>query len=189
VRLVAALVVVVACSSAKPPAGVANRPSERAPCDVAATRIDHVTGAHQLDALTARCRADWSADAAHCFARIANVDELVRCAEQLRADARVQLFRMVDESRDERVTVALRVARLAATRTGIAECDAFVAAIARVFPCKAIPFSDRMALFDTTGDFEVFANASPKLRERVVHVCTSSLAALQQQAALAGCAL
>jgi hypothetical protein len=181
-----AVVTIVACA-APPPAS--SPPTAHAPppidCTRAGAAIAAVVGV--AGPFATRCREDrWSDAAARCFARAGSAGALVSCAGKLDDAARRTLFGLLADRRNERVYTAIRAAEVAERRTGIDECDAFIAAVARAFACEAIPLDDRLLLDDVTTDFPVDSD-NPRLRARFAELCARSLAGLQQQTALVGC--
>ncbi len=184
------VLLVAACwtsSRDSPTTPVANAAAPAPTCEQATRAIASVIGADEPnDYVRGLCVRDrWSDAARSCFARLISLDALAACADRIGDDERVQLFRALEDPADERVTVAIAVARLRHAHTGIVECDALVAAVARAFRCDAIPLNDRMLLEDMTTDFRDATN--PRLRARFAELCAKSMGEVRQQIAVAGC--
>jgi hypothetical protein len=130
---------------------------------------------------------NWPTPAIDCFAALGaedKRDELGACVRKLPEASRIKLFAQLDGS-----AMAIVDARLASLSVGIAECDRFVATVRSVLGCSAMPLDRRVQLGAETADFWSLptSNLPADAQKRMAAVCGQSLAALQQQAAGAGC--
>ena len=132
---------------------------------------------------------NWPTPAIDCFAALGargddKHDELGACIRKLPEGSRTKLFAQLDGT-----AMAIVDARLASLSVGIAECDRFVATVRSVLGCAAMPLDRRVQLGAETADFWSLptSNLPADAQKRMAAVCGQSLAALQQQAAGAGC--
>lgn len=131
--------------------------------------------------------AAWPAPAIACFATM-TPDDLQRCAQLLSDAQRGAVFEALGGT--DRGSVAVALVKLAGMQTGIAECDHFVATVALVLGCDAMPIETRVQLGVETADSWSLP-ASPRLtadmRARMGASCQRSLDALVAHAHGLGC--
>lgn len=129
----------------------------------------------------------WSPEAIACFAKL-GPEDLARCALLLEPIPRDRLFGQLGVGADE-ATLQIARARLASLQVGIPECDRFIGAVQTVLACEQMAVETRAQLGAETADFWSLPTAklSADAQARMANVCGQSLAALQQQAADAGC--
>ncbi len=191
------LVGVMACSGPGKPPPAPPVPVENSTrsCGEAAAGLERATRSIRppeesiLAPMRARCVEDtWSATAIDCFATMKE-DDLGTCVGHVDPDHREALFAVISGNARDESALAIIVARLANLKVGIAECDRFVSTVASAMSCGGLPLEQRHALGNETADFWSLPtkNLPPDAVPRMVHVCTQSLEALQQQVAAAGC--
>jgi hypothetical protein len=190
-----ALVVVAACGGATPaPTPIA---SSTATCSEAAVGLEQATRGVRAPessimlAMRARCSDDrWPATAIECFAKMHEGD-LGKCARILPDDARKHLFGTLGGDQDDRMQIVLARARLEGVEVGVPICNRFVAAVASVLTCDAMPLDKRVILGNETADFwDLPTHGLPEdAQRRMSNACGASLAELQAQAESFGCML
>ncbi len=140
-----------------------------------------------LGPMRERCLDDqWSEAAITCFATMKS-GELGPCANLLDDRQREPVFAQLGST--DRASVAIALAKLYDLKIGIAECDQFVATVALMLSCDAMPLETRIQLGLETSDFWSLPtkNPPPEAARRMATVCKSSLETLSQQAATVGC--
>jgi hypothetical protein len=146
-----------------------------------------------LDAMRARCHDDaWSPAVIACFASMASADDFATCSGQLADAPRTALFEeIVAGAGDLRAALAITTIQLSRLTVGAAVCDQFIATVAGVMACEAMPIDDRIELGTTTLQmWEAPAHGFPAAATaRLNAVCGASMAKLQASAASAGCTL
>jgi hypothetical protein len=192
-----ALILLAACGNAPPPPPAAPPPPQLAVdgCRDAALGLEHATTllrpaeASIVTAMLRRCHADaWPAPAVACFAKM-TLDDLGRCARELTEPAREAMFGVLGLGEPDRTAIAIARAKLADLAVGIAACDQFVSAVARVLTCERMPLDMRVQLGNETADFWSLPthDLPTDARDRMAAVCGTSLQALEQHAAAIGC--
>jgi hypothetical protein len=142
-----------------------------------------------LEPARALCVNDaWPAATVECFARM-NEGDFGRCAAALTDRARKRLLERVGGGASDGVAVASALVKLSTLQVGIPECDQFVAAVAHVLVCEAMAIEVRAQLGAETADFWSLPTSGlpADAQLRMADVCGRSTAALEQQAAGAGC--
>jgi hypothetical protein len=142
-----------------------------------------------LELVRALCVDDaWPVATVECFAQMDEGD-FGRCTGALPERARKRLLNRVGGGGDG-VTVASALVKLSTLQVGIPECDQFVAAVAHVLVCEAMALDVRAQLGAETADFWSLPTSGlpADAQLRMADVCGRSTAALEQQAAGAGCA-
>lgn len=196
----ALLLVVAACSrgAALPPvvsSGVP-APQRQRSCREAAVGLERATrdvrapSTSIVREVDGRCEDDsWSQQAIACFADMRD-GELPRCARLLPAAPRDALLALVGGG-GGRAAIEVARARLGSLEVGVGECDRFVAAVTTMLGCEQVPVDARVQLGNETADFwELPTTGLPEdAQRRMADVCGASLAALQAEAANAGCML
>ena len=131
----------------------------------------------------------WPAAAVGCFAAMSEGD-FGRCAAGLPKVPRRRLLDRIAGGAGDRIAVVEALTRLATLQVGIAECDRFVEAVARVLVCDAMTIEVRAQLGSETADFWSLPTSGlpADAQLRMADVCGRSTQALEQQAADAGCA-
>jgi len=195
-RVRLALVFAIGCGSAAPapkPVPIESIAPPARTCGDAAAGLEHATRELRapeesvLAPMRARCADDrWSASAIECFAHMGSED-LGPCAERLDETQRAAMFAVF--AGGPRESLAVLTARLGALQVGIAECDRFIVAVTGVLACEAMPLETRLSLGNETVNFwSLPTKGLPQsARQRMASVCGTSLAALEQHAAGAGC--
>lgn len=197
-----ALLVLAACGSAPSPPPAAPPPTTPPPPQVAAddcrdaalgleraTTLLRPAEAVIATAMLRRCHADaWPAPAIACFATM-TLDDLGRCARELAGPARDAMFGVLGLGEPDRTAIAVARAKLADLAVGIAACDQFVAAVARVLTCEQMPLETRVQLGNETADFWSLPthDLPTEARDRMSAVCETSRQALEHHAAGVGC--
>jgi len=130
----------------------------------------------------------WPAAAVGCFAAMSEGD-FGRCAAGLPKVPRRRLLERIAGGVGDRVAVVEALTRLATLQVGIAECDRFVAVVARVLVCDTMALEVRAQLGTETADFWSLPTSGlpADAQLRMADVCGRSTQALEQQAADAGC--
>lgn len=180
-----------------PPAPLAgaSEPATRGCHDAAAglergTRDLRDPDASILRAMRARCLEDaWPLSAIECFADMTS-DDLGRCAGKLEVAARdAMLAVLAGNGGDDRVAVAVVLARLSALKVGVESCDRFVSAVADVMRCERMPLPARVQLGTETADFWSLPTSGlpPDAQAQISAACGASLEALEREAVGAGC--
>jgi hypothetical protein len=166
------------------------------PCGDAATGLERATRDLRapddtiLRVMMIRCQEDhWTDDAVACFATM-TPDDLATCVAKLAPAARTA---MVDNLEHGELSPAgsLEVAQLwlASIKVGVAECDQFVAAVADLMACEAMPIDARIQLGRETADLWSLPDHGlpADAAHRMALVCDHALGSLHQQATAAGC--
>jgi hypothetical protein len=154
---------------------------ERATRDIRAPEIS------LLGPMRERCLDDqWPVAAITCFAGM-KAGELGRCAKLLDDGSRNAVFAQLGGT--DRASVAVALARLFDLKVGIAACDQFVATVALILGCDAMPVEMRVQLGLETSDFWQLPtkNLPATAATRMATVCQTSLDTLTKQAATVGC--
>jgi hypothetical protein len=159
-----------------------------------------------LVAIRLRCVDDvWPAVAIECFAKMAEGD-FGRCAAQLPQRARDRMFAILgsgghapgtmNEGGNEgsdgispSLSIERSLTKLQALQVGISTCDRFVATVTRLLVCERMSVELRAQLGAETADFWSLPTTGlpESARQKMVDVCTRSLAVLEQQALDVGC--
>lgn len=143
-----------------------------------------------IDRVRRLCVDDaWPAATIECFARMRD-DDFGRCAAALGERARQRLFNRIGGGDSDRTAVAAALVKLSTLQVGIAACDRFVAAVAHVLVCDVLAIEARAQIASQTADLWALPTSGlpADAQLRMADVCGKSTAALQQQAAGAGCA-
>jgi hypothetical protein len=192
--------VLAACggTTAAPPAKAPPPIASSAPsCSDAAFGLEQATRGVRapessiLDVMKSRCTDDsWPVPAIRCFASMHEGD-LGKCAHALSDDARKRLFGALGADEDDRMQIVLARARLDGLTVGVTVCDQFVAAVAAMLTCDAMPLDKRVQLGNETADFwDLPTHGLPEdAQRRISNACGASLAELQAQAQSVGCML
>ncbi|HEY4242662.1 MAG TPA: hypothetical protein VGM88_22755 [Kofleriaceae bacterium] len=202
----AALLLLVACAAPRPApappvaAAVAHRSCTEAAVGLeASTQSIRPPDRSILKAMQVRCETDrWPVAAIDCFADMTETSApelLGRCMTQVpepaRTNAVAELADTVDTS--PAYTDAQRLAdlgtQLSTLSVGIAECDHFVASVAHVLGCEAMPVDERLDLGQETASF--WSLPTEKLpvsaRDRMTRTCTDARTRLELHATQLGC--
>ena len=138
--------------------------------------------------MTGHCvEAPWSSAAIGCFAAMKSED-LGRCIGLLAPAQRDVVF---DELKGtDRASVAIALVKLNALKIDIAACDHFVATVALVLGCEAMPLDTRVQLGIETADFwslPTNGHLPAAAQQRMATVCQTSLDTLKREASSIGC--
>jgi hypothetical protein len=185
------LIVVAACGSAGRPAPVVGNAARS--CTEAAVGLERATRGVRApetsvaDAMRVRCATDaWPAAAIDCFATMHEGD-LGRCARRLDDRSREAMFAVIGGDRG-RGAITVARARLAGLSIGVADCDAFVAAVTALLDCERVPVEARVELGNETASmWHLPSELSADAHARMSAACAESLAELQARAVGAGC--
>ncbi len=189
------LVLAVGCRHKPPPAPPVPIANEARGCGDAAIGIERGTrsvrepGSSVVGVIKARCNEDsWPTAAVDCFATMTE-DDLGRCAGLLEEHDRDRMLSALGGDIPDRAAIAIAVARLGTLKTGIAECDHFVAAVSSLLVCEQMPLATRVQLGNETADLWSLPThrLSADALQRMATVCGQSLTQLQQRADGAGC--
>lgn len=195
-RVTVGVLVVTACASSPAPK-TAPIASSAPSCSDAAFGLEQATRGVRapessiLDVMKMRCTADaWPVPAIQCFANM-HEGELGKCARVLPDDGRKRLFGALGADEDDRMQIVLARARLEGLEVGVTECNQFVAAVAAMLTCDAMPLDKRVQLGNETADFwDLPTHGLPEeAHRRMSNACGASLAELQQTAQSVGCML
>ncbi len=198
-----AVVLLVACSSAKPAPTTTAAPATPAPvvhhkhsCADAALGLENATRGvrapeHDVfDTLRLRCTEDqWPAAAIDCFAEMAE-GELGKCSRDLPEAIRDTILAALAGKEPGGNLVVTR-AKLERVQVGVPECDRFVTAVTSVLSCEKLALEERLQLGNETADFWSLPTSrlSVEDKQRISDVCGQSLASLEQHAHGVGCML
>lgn len=136
-----------------------------------------------------RCNDDnWSAIAIDCFASM-KADDLGTCAVKIPERDREAMFAVLGGTEQDKVSVAIIIARLQALKVGILNCDRFVSAVSAVMACEGMSIEQRVQLGSETADFWSLPTSGLPIdaQAKMAAACGESLQALQQQAVGVGC--
>lgn len=197
-----ALLLLVACSSAKaPPAAepaIANRPAHgKHSCHDAALGLENASKGVRapdrsvFEELRLRCLEDrWPATVVDCFATMAEGD-LGRCSRTMTDAQREPMFAVLAGNESGRAGIYVTRARLAQIEVGVPECDRFVSAVSAALGCEQLSLEARLSLGAETADFWSLPTSrlSAEDKLRIAEVCGQSLASLERQALDVGCVL
>jgi hypothetical protein len=148
--------------------------------------------------MRARCaRDEWSQNAIDCFAKLASdapQDEsgLAVCVGQLPNEQRASLLVEIrGEQPDQTSEIAEVITKLGALQVGIASCDRFVAAVARIMECTALDADARIQLGNETVEAWSLPMHKVSLQDKakLAGACTQSLESLKRHATDLACTL
>ena len=210
-----AILILVGCgpSSAPPPAKPAPipvaQPITEMPknCTDAAFGIDrvakdlHPPEQEIVPPMRTRCARDqWPQKAIECFANLASdtsngpngETELADCVGRLPSEQRASLLVEIKGSQpDQTAELAEVVTKLGAVQVGIASCDQFVAAVARMMECAGLDADARIQLGTETVEAWNLPMHKVSLQDKakLAGACTQSLESLKRHAIDLACTL
>ncbi len=148
-----------------------------------------------IPAMRARCQQDeWSQHAINCFAALASDEaesDLAVCVGRLPIEQRASLLGEIKGAQpDQTAELAEVVAKLGALQVGIASCDRFVAAVAKMMDCESLGADARIQLGTETIEAWNLPMHKVSLQDKakLAGACTQSLASLERHATDLSCA-
>jgi hypothetical protein len=145
-----------------------------------------------------RCARDqWSQKAIECFANLATEDptgesDLAVCVGRLPIGERASLLVEIKGAQpDQTAELADVITKLGALTVGIASCDRFVAAVARMMDCPALDADARIQLGTETVEAWSLPMHKVSLQDKakLAGACTQSLESLKRHATDLACTL
>lgn len=128
----------------------------------------------------------WTREAMACFATM-KTDDLGRCSKQLDDKQRLAVLEVLRGT--DAAALAIALVELQELKTNVPECDAFVATVAVVLGCEAMPLAERVELGTETASFWQLPtqNLRPDMQARISTSCKQSLDGLIAKAKGLGC--
>jgi len=130
--------------------------------------------------------APWRREAIKCFATM-KTDDLGRCAKELDDKQRKGVLEVLRGT--DAASLAIALVELQELKTNVPECDSFVATVAVVLGCDAMPLAERVELGTETASFWELPtqNLRPDMQARISASCKQSLDGLIAKAKGLGC--